>query len=100
MLNRSGDRPNPYPEGEEAEMKPSRRYQERQARVPNLLQLTSKPTGVSQPRQSPTTDIRRLTRLVFESYQDSYPSSSPKVRARYHKLIEELSRRGIADGIA
>lgn len=81
-------------------MKPSRRYQERRARVPNLLQLTSKPTGVSQPRQSPTTDIRRLTRLVFEAYQDTYPASSPKVQARYRKLIEELSRKGIADGVA
>jgi hypothetical protein len=100
MLNRSGDRPNLYPEGEEAEMKPSRRYQERQARVPNSLQLTSKPTGVSQPRQSPTTDIRSLTRLVFEAYQHTYPASSPKVRARYRKLIEELSRKGITDGVA
>jgi hypothetical protein len=81
-------------------MKPSRRYQDRQVRVPGLRQLTSKPTGVSQPRQSSTTNIRSLTRLVFESYQDTYPSSSPKVRARYHKLIEALSRKGIADGVA
>ena len=53
-----------------------------------------------QPRQSPITDIRSLTRLVFESYQDTYPASSPKVQARYRRLIEELSRKGIADGVA
>ncbi len=53
--------------------------------------LTTRPTGITQPRQSPLTDIRTLTRLVFESYQDSYRHSSPKVRLRYQKLIRELS---------
>ena len=52
--------------------------------------LTTMTTGVTQPRQSPITDIRTLTRLVFESYQASYPHSSPKVRLRYKKLIREL----------
>ncbi len=53
--------------------------------------LTTRPTDVTQPRQSPITDIRALTRLVFESYQASYPHSSPKVHRRYQKLIRELS---------
>ena len=57
--------------------------------------LTTQPTGVTQPRQSPITDIRTLTRLVFESYQASYPHSSPKVRSRYQKLIRELSDHAI-----
>ena len=49
--------------------------------------LTTTTTGVTQPRQSPVTDIRTLTRLVFESYQHSYIDSSPKVQRRYQKLI-------------
>ena len=53
--------------------------------------LTTTTTGVTQPRQSPITDIRTLTRLVFESYQASYPHSSPKVQRRYRQLICELS---------
>jgi hypothetical protein len=53
--------------------------------------VTTTAAGVTQPRQSPITDIRTLTRLVFESYQASYPHSSPKVRRRYQKLIRELS---------
>lgn len=53
--------------------------------------LATRRTGVTQPRQSPITDIRTLTRLVFESYQDSYRHSSPKVQLRYQKLIRELS---------
>ena len=57
--------------------------------------LTTTTTGVTQPRQSPITDIRTLTRLVFESYQASYPHSSPKVRRRYQKLIRELSDHAI-----
>lgn len=57
----------------------------------NARSLTTRSTGVTQPRQSPITDIRTLTRLVFESYQDSYIDSSPKVRQRYKKLISELS---------
>ena len=52
--------------------------------------LTTTAPGVTQPRQSPVTDLRTLTRLVFESYQASYPHSSPKVQRRYHKLIREL----------
>lgn len=52
--------------------------------------LTTTASGVTQPRQSPITDIRTLTRLVFESYQDSYRHSSPKVQRRYQKLIREL----------
>ena len=57
----------------------------------NAHHLTTTTTGVTQPRQSPITDIRTLTRLVFESYQASYPHSSPKVRRRYRRLICELS---------
>lgn len=53
--------------------------------------LTTRPTSITQPRQLPLNDIRTLTRLVFESYQASYPHSSPKVRRRYKKLIRELS---------
>lgn len=53
--------------------------------------LTTTTTGVTQPRQSPVTDIRTLTRLVFESYQASYPHSSPKVQRRYQKLIDALT---------
>ena len=53
--------------------------------------LTMKTTGVTQPQQSPITDIRTLTRLVFESYQDSHLNSSPKVQRRYQRLICELS---------
>ena len=53
--------------------------------------LTTTTTGVTQPRQPPVTDIRTLTRLVFESYQASYPHSSPKVQRRYQRLICELS---------
>ena len=57
--------------------------------------LTTTAQGVTQPRQSPITDIRTLTRLVFESYQASYPHSSPKVHRRYQKLISELSGHAI-----
>ena len=57
--------------------------------------LTTTAPGVTQPRQSPVTDIRTLTRLVFESYQASYLHSSPKVRRRYQKLIRELSDHAI-----
>ena len=57
--------------------------------------LTTRRTGVTQLRQSPITDIRTLTRLVFESYQASYPHSSPKVQRRYQKLIRELSDHAI-----
>ena len=56
----------------------------------NAHHITTATTGVTQPRQSPITDIRTLTRLVFESYQASYPHSSPKVQRRYQKLIREL----------
>ena len=99
MLNRSGDRPNPYPEVKEAMMKRSHKYRAGHERVPDC-RAVSGVLDAHQPRQSPTTDIRSLTRLVFESYQDTYPASSPKVRARYCRLIEELSRKGIADGVA
>ncbi len=53
--------------------------------------LTTTAPGVTQPRQSLMIDIRTLTRLVFESYQASYPHSSPKVQRRYQRLIRELS---------
>lgn len=53
--------------------------------------LTTTAPGVTQPRQSALTDIRTLTRLVFESYQSSHINSSHKVRRRYKKLISELS---------
>lgn len=53
--------------------------------------LTTTATGVTQPRQLPITDIRTLTRLVFESYQSTYKHSSPKVQRRYQKLIRELT---------
>lgn len=53
--------------------------------------LTTMTTGATQPRQSPITDIRTLTRLVFECYQASYPHSSPKVQRRYQKLIHALT---------
>ena len=53
--------------------------------------LTTRDPGVTQPQQSPITDIRTLTRLVFESYQDSYIHSSPKVQRRYRQLICRLS---------
>ncbi len=80
-------------------MKPSHRYKAAQARVPDFRSVT-RVLDTHQPRQSPIADIRSLTRLVFEAYQDTYPASSPKVRARYRRLIEELSRKGIADGVA
>ena len=66
--------------------------QRRRLGKPNLNahHLTTTTIGVTQPRQSPITDIRTLTRLVFESYQASYPHSSPKVQRRYQKLIREL----------
>ncbi len=50
-----------------------------------------KPVSLTSPRQSPITDIRTLTRLVFESYQHSYAHSSPKVQKRYKKLIHDLT---------
>jgi len=50
-----------------------------------------KPVSITSPRQSPITDIRTLTRLVFESYQHSYAQSSPKVQRRYKKLIHDLA---------
>ncbi len=53
--------------------------------------LTTTTTGVTQPRQSPVTDIRTLTRIVFESYQASHPHSSPKVQRRYQQLIRDLA---------
>ena len=59
--------------------------------------LTTTATGVTQPRQSPVTDIRTLTRLVFESYQASYPHSSPKVQRRYQRLIHALTEHGRHD---
>ena len=59
--------------------------------------LTTTTTGVTQPRQSPTTDIRTLTRLVFESYQATYPHSSPKVQRRYQRLIHALTEHGRRD---
>ena len=57
--------------------------------------LTTTTADVTQPRQSPITNIRTLTRLVFESYQATYPHSSPKVQRRYQKLIRELSDHAI-----
>ena len=69
-------------------MKPQHRHKARQTQV----------LAAPQPRQSRVTGISSLTRLVFESYQDTYASSSPKVRARYCKLIEALSCKGIVDG--
>jgi hypothetical protein len=57
----------------------------------HIHNLTTRRTDVTQLRQSPITDIRTLTRLVFESYQASYMHSSPKVQRRYQKLILELS---------
>ncbi len=63
----------------------------------NAHHLTTTTTGVTQPRQSPITDIRTLTRLVFESYQDSYINSSPKVQRRYQKLIHSLTEHGRHD---
>ena len=63
----------------------SRRYREH-ARRP-----TPTPTTPTQPRQSPLTDIRTLTRLVFESYQTSFECSSPKVQRRYKRLIQDLA---------
>lgn len=71
-------------------MTPSQRTRLGKSRM-NARSLTTRPTGVTQPQQSPITDIRTLIRLVFESYQDSYRHSSPKVRRRYQKLIRELS---------
>ena len=59
--------------------------------------LTTTTTGVTQPQQSPVTDIRTLTRLVFESYQATYPHSSPKVQRRYQKLIHALTEHGRHD---
>jgi len=50
-----------------------------------------KSVPITSPRQSPITDIRTLTRLVFESYQHSYAHSSPKVQRRYKKLIHDLT---------
>lgn len=71
-------------------MTPSQRTRLGKSRM-NARSLTTMSAGVTQPRQSPITEIRTLTRLVFESYQDSYIHSSPKVRRRYKKLISELS---------
>ena len=59
--------------------------------------LTTTVSGVTQPRQSPVTDIRTLTRLVFECYQASYPHSRPKVQRRYNRLIHELTEYGRPD---
>ena len=59
--------------------------------------LTTTVSGVTQPRQSPVTDIRTLTRLVFESYQATYPHSSPKVQRRYQRLIHALTEHGRRD---
>ena len=59
--------------------------------------LTTTTTGVTQPRQSSITDIRTLTRLVFESYQATYPHSSPKVQRRYQRLIHALTEHGRPD---
>lgn len=56
----------------------------------HIHNLTTRRTGVMQPRQSPLTDIRTLTRLVFESYQTSFERSSPKVQRRYKRLIQDL----------
>ena len=53
--------------------------------------LTTTTTGITQPRQSPITDIRTLTRIVLESYQASYLHSSLKVQRRYQKLIRDLA---------
>lgn len=47
--------------------------------------------ALSEPRQSPITDIKTLTRMVLESYEASYIHSSPKVRRRYRRLICALS---------
>ena len=80
-------------------MKPSHRHRAGHERVSDV-RAVSGVLDTHQLRQSPTTDIRSLTRLVFESYQHTYPASSPKVRARYRKLIAELSRKGITDGNA
>lgn len=80
-------------------MRPSHRYKIGQARTPDFRSV-SRVLETREPRQSLVTDIRSLTRLVFESYQGTYPASSPKVQARYRRLIEELSRKGIADGVA
>ena len=52
-------------------------------------------TPITQPRQSPITDIRTLTRLVFESYQHSYAHSSPKVQRRYRQLLRDLADRHV-----
>lgn len=54
------------------------------------------PEALMSARQSPITitDIRTLTRLVFESYQANYSHSSPKVQRRYQKLISELTDYG------
>ena len=71
-------------------MTPSPRTRVNRASI-NARSLATRSTGVTQPRQSPITDIRTLTRLVFKSYQESYSHSSPKVQQRYRRLICELS---------
>ena len=73
--------------------------QRRRLGKPNLNahHLTTTTIGVTQPRQSPITDIRTLTRLVFESYQASHPHSSPKVQRRYQRLIHALTEHGRRD---
>ncbi len=55
-----------------------------------------KPVPIPSPRQSPITDIRALTRLVFEGYQTSFGNSGPKVQRRYKKLMRDLAECGKA----
>lgn len=47
----------------------------------------------NQKRQSPVTDIHTLTILVLESYEQTFAHSSPKVQARYERLLRQLRAR-------
>lgn len=66
----------------------------RQRKLSGALARQPVPDALTSTRQSPTTDIRALTRLVFESYQTSYGRSSPKVQRRYKKLTHDLAESG------
>ena len=52
----------------------------------------AKPEVATLPQQSSITEIRSLTRLVFENYQLNYSHSSPKVQKRYRRLIDDLAK--------
>lgn len=62
--------------------------------VPEVRYGLKKPAHQSSnTRQSPVTDIRTLTVLVLESYEQTFVRSSPKVHKRHEKLLSQLKAR-------